>query len=64
MLLEKGPDKLNHYNSVELAQVNEQNQVVIIDLADANNVLRIPITADSAIMHPSQKILVLKGMRS
>jgi hypothetical protein len=41
-------------------KVNEQNQVVIIDLADANNVLRRPIGADSAIMHPSQKILALK----
>jgi clathrin heavy chain len=42
-------------------KVNEQNQVVIIDLSDANNVLRRPITANSAIMHPSQKILALKG---
>lgn len=41
-------------------KVGEQNQVVIIDLADANNVLRRPITADSAIMHPSQKVLALK----
>ncbi|KZS94509.1 clathrin heavy chain 1 [Sistotremastrum niveocremeum HHB9708] len=44
-------------------KVNEQNQVVIIDLADANNVLRRPITADSAIMHPKQKILALKAGR-
>jgi clathrin heavy chain len=42
-------------------KVGEQNQVVIIDLAEANNVLRRPISADSAIMHPSQKILALKG---
>ena len=42
-------------------KVNEQNQVVIIALADANNVLRRPITADSAIMHPDKKILALKG---
>lgn len=41
-------------------KVNEQNQVVIIDLSDANNVLRRPIGADSAIMHPTQKILALK----
>ena len=34
---------------------------VIIDLADANNVLHRPITADSTIMHPKQKILALKG---
>jgi clathrin heavy chain len=38
-------------------KVNEQNQVVIIDLADADNVLRRPITTDSGIMHPSQKDL-------
>ena len=42
-------------------EVNEQNEVVIIDLADANHVLRRPITADSAIMHPHKKILALKG---
>jgi hypothetical protein len=42
-------------------KVNEQNQVVIIDLGEGNNVLRRPITADSAIMHPHQKILALKG---
>lgn len=42
-------------------RINEQNQVVIIDLSDANNVLRRPISADSAIMHPTQKILALKG---
>lgn len=42
-------------------KINEQNQVVIIDLADANHVLRRPITADSAIMHPRKKILALKG---
>ena len=41
---------------------NEQAQVVIIDLADANNVLRRPISADSAIMHPKQKVLALRGM--
>ncbi|KAI6122688.1 hypothetical protein EDD16DRAFT_1570643 [Pisolithus croceorrhizus] len=44
--------------------VNGQNQVVIIDLADANNVLRRPISADSAIMHPSKKILALKAGRT
>ncbi|ETW78923.1 hypothetical protein HETIRDRAFT_155976 [Heterobasidion irregulare TC 32-1] len=45
-------------------KVNEQNQVVIIDLADANNVMRRPITADSAIMHPHKKILALKSART
>ena len=44
-------------------KVGEQNQVVIIDLADANNVLRRPITADSAIVNPRSKILALKGRR-
>ena len=44
-------------------KVNEQNQVVIIDLSDANHVLRRPITADSAVMHPHKKILALKGKR-
>jgi clathrin heavy chain len=42
-------------------KVGEQNQVVIVDLADANNVIRRPITADSAIMHPKEKIIALKG---
>jgi hypothetical protein len=42
-------------------KVGERDQVVIIDLSDANNVLRRPITADSVIMHPHQKILALKG---
>ncbi|TFK74892.1 clathrin heavy chain [Pluteus cervinus] len=45
-------------------KVNEQNQVVIIDLADANHVLRRPITADSAIMHPTKQILALKAART
>ncbi|KAF8920783.1 clathrin heavy chain 1 [Mucidula mucida] len=45
-------------------KVGEQNQVVIIDLSDANNVLRRPISADSAIMHPHQKILALKAGRT
>ncbi|KAF7798005.1 hypothetical protein EIP86_009215 [Pleurotus ostreatoroseus] len=45
-------------------KVGEQNQVVIVDLADANHVLRRPITADSAIMHPHKKILALKAGRT
>jgi hypothetical protein len=36
--------------------------VVIIDLADANNVLRRPITADCATVNPRSKILALKGV--
>ncbi|KAH7905761.1 peptide-In-groove interactions link target proteins To the B-propeller of clathrin, partial [Hygrophoropsis aurantiaca] len=45
-------------------KVNEKNQVVIIDLDDVSNILRRPITADSAIMHPSKKILALKAGRT
>jgi hypothetical protein len=55
--------------------INDTNQVVIVDLADANNVIRRPsawqciymrdelmiVTADSAIMHPKEKIIALKG---
>ncbi|KAF8839147.1 clathrin heavy-chain terminal domain and linker [Paxillus ammoniavirescens] len=44
-------------------KVDEQNQIAIIDLADANNVLRRPISADLAIMHPSKKILASKSGR-
>jgi hypothetical protein len=36
--------------------------VVIIDLTDPNNVIRRPITADSAIMNPASKVIALKGM--
>ncbi|KAK3826461.1 MAG: Cltcb protein [Linnemannia elongata] len=39
----------------------EQNLVVIIDLTDPNNVIRRPITADSAIMNPASKVIALKG---
>ena len=53
----------DHFICVREKTPNDQNQVIIIDLADANNVLRRPITADSAIMHPKQKILALKGER-
>ncbi|KAG0245932.1 putative CHC1-clathrin heavy chain [Mortierella sp. GBAus27b] len=41
----------------------DQNAVVIIDLSDPNNVLRRPITADSAIMNPSSKVIALKAGR-
>ncbi len=42
-------------------KVGEQSQVVIIDMNDPNNVIRRPITADSAIMNPISKIIALKG---
>lgn len=44
-------------------KVNEQNQVVIIDMNDPENVMRRPITADSAIMNPDSKIIALKAGR-
>lgn len=43
--------------------VNNQNQVVIIDLLPNEDIIRRPITADSVIMHPKEKIMALKGMR-
>ncbi|KAI3653844.1 hypothetical protein MP228_001791 [Amoeboaphelidium protococcarum] len=43
--------------------VGEQNQVVIIDMNDPNNVIRRPITADSAIMNPVSKVIALKAGR-
>ena len=47
---------------IHAKKVNEQNQVVIIGLTDANNVLWRPITAGSFIIHPSKDILALMGM--
>ncbi|KAI9251762.1 hypothetical protein BDA99DRAFT_563473 [Phascolomyces articulosus] len=44
-------------------QVNNTNQVVIIDLANDNQVMRRPITADSVIMHPTTKVMALKAAR-
>lgn len=43
-------------------KVGEQAQVVIIDMADPNNPIRRPISADSAIMNPASKVIALKGM--
>lgn len=42
--------------------INNQSQVVIIDLAENNEINRRPITADSVIMHPKFKIMALKGI--
>ncbi|KAF9336702.1 hypothetical protein BG006_007769 [Podila minutissima] len=41
----------------------EQNLVVIVDLTDPTNVIRRPITADSAIMNPASKVIALKAGR-
>lgn len=40
--------------------VGDSAQVVIIDVANPNELLRRPISADSALMNPSSKILALK----
>eukprot|EP00058_Branchiostoma_floridae_P009338 XP_002594826.1 hypothetical protein BRAFLDRAFT_124425 [Branchiostoma floridae] len=45
-------------------KVGDQAQVVIIDLADAANPIRRPISADSAIMNPASKVIALKGSGS
>ncbi|KAJ7932661.1 hypothetical protein B0H13DRAFT_2247118 [Mycena leptocephala] len=48
-------------------EVNGQNQAVIIDLTEDNHVLRLPIpfSAESAIMHPTQKnIIALRAGRT
>lgn len=42
-------------------EVNGVKQVVIVDLNDANNVMRRPISAESAIMHPEEKVIALRG---
>jgi clathrin heavy chain len=42
-------------------KVNDTAFVIIIDMADPNNPIRQPITADSAIMNPASKIIALKG---
>ncbi|GMS88450.1 hypothetical protein PENTCL1PPCAC_10625, partial [Pristionchus entomophagus] len=42
-------------------KVGDSAQVVIIDMAEPNNPTRRPISADSVIMHPLQKIIALKS---
>ncbi|KIY52907.1 clathrin heavy chain [Fistulina hepatica ATCC 64428] len=44
--------------------VREEQKLVIVDLNDVGNVMRRPISADSAIMHPHQRILALKAART
>ncbi|KAJ3123689.1 hypothetical protein HK100_011525 [Physocladia obscura] len=44
-------------------KVGEQNQVVIIDLNNPTNLVRRPITADSAIMNPAANVIALKAGR-
>lgn len=42
-------------------KVNDTAFVIIIDMADPNNPIKRPITADSAIMNPTTKVIALKG---
>ena len=42
-------------------KVGETAQVVIIDMNDTANPIRRPISADSAIMNPTSKVIALKG---
>ena len=42
-------------------KVNDTAYVIIIDMADPNNPIKRPITADSAIMNPASKVIALKG---
>jgi hypothetical protein len=42
-------------------EVNGAKQVVIIDMQDPNNVVRRPISAESAIMHLDEKVIALRG---
>lgn len=42
-------------------KVDETAYVVIIDMADATHPIKRPITADSAIMNPTSKVIALKG---
>lgn len=42
-------------------EVNGTKQVVILDLNDPNNVIRRPISAESAIMHLDEKVIALRG---
>lgn len=45
-------------------KVGDQNQVVIIDLQNPTDLIRRPISADSAVMNPVSKVIALKGIAS
>lgn len=47
-------------NIVVRETVGDSAQVVIIDVGSPNDLLRRPISADSALMNPEKKILALK----
>ncbi|KAG1680294.1 Clathrin heavy chain 1 [Nymphon striatum] len=45
-------------------KVGDAAQVVIIDMADPTTPIRRPISADSAIMNPTSKVIALKAMKT
>uniref|UniRef100_A0A8C9T5J3 Clathrin heavy chain like 1 n=2 Tax=Scleropages formosus TaxID=113540 RepID=A0A8C9T5J3_SCLFO len=45
-------------------KVGDQNQVVIVDMNDPVNLIRRPISADSAIMNPASKVIALKAAKT
>ncbi|CAB3996321.1 AChain A, PEPTIDE-IN-GROOVE INTERACTIONS LINK TARGET PROTEINS TO THE B-PROPELLER OF CLATHRIN, partial [Paramuricea clavata] len=45
-------------------KIGDTAQVVIIDMDNANNPIRRPISADSAIMNPKSKVIALKAGRT
>uniref|UniRef100_A0AAQ4PSW1 Clathrin heavy chain n=1 Tax=Gasterosteus aculeatus aculeatus TaxID=481459 RepID=A0AAQ4PSW1_GASAC len=45
-------------------KVGDQNQVVIVDMSDPTNPIRRPISADSAIMNPTSKVIALKAAKT
>ncbi|CAM1325764.1 CLTC (predicted) [Pycnogonum litorale] len=45
-------------------KVGDSAQVVILDMTDATNPIRRPISADSAIMNPASKVIALKAMKT
>uniref|UniRef100_A0A915HH96 Clathrin heavy chain n=1 Tax=Romanomermis culicivorax TaxID=13658 RepID=A0A915HH96_ROMCU len=45
-------------------KVGDTAQVVIVDMAEPNNPLRRPISADSAIMNPTSKVIALKAAKT
>lgn len=45
-------------------KVADSAQVVIIDMLDATNPIRRPISADSAIMNPASKVIALKAQKT
>jgi len=45
-------------------KVGDSAQVVIIDMANPNTPIRRPISADSAIMNPTSKVIALKALKT